>query len=217
MFKYYELQKVLNVEGFKMPLQEDEAVVQVLCAFKAETGEVLQAAKPLWAWWKKPGDTDLNREHLLDELADVAFFQLAYLHVLETQAPNINQLDLPALFHTAEQQAHASHQEMQREPDFIQDRRLYQRDSLLQLNDIPTAMGIQTPVRWLATSLTVLHQTVYLFGFTRFDFELAYLKKFLVNIDRADPEHHNEQLQQLRSDVKSELLKLNAEIEATRF
>lgn len=45
-------------------------------AHLAEVGEVLQAAKGLWAWWRKAGQAPLAPQLVLDEVADVLHFVL---------------------------------------------------------------------------------------------------------------------------------------------
>lgn len=56
-------------------------------AIVAELGEAMQAAKPLWAWWRKPGDTlELNTDAVADELVDVMFFLLTYIDQMQNAA-----------------------------------------------------------------------------------------------------------------------------------
>jgi len=55
---------------------------EILVALYTEFGEVLQALKPAWAWWKRK-DKVFEYGDVLDELADMLHFWLSYLNTTD--------------------------------------------------------------------------------------------------------------------------------------
>jgi len=68
-------QKVLQ-DYLKRTQGADPTDKEALLAAAAEMGEVLQAIKAHWAWWKRNDKkwTTINRDEVLEELADVLHF-----------------------------------------------------------------------------------------------------------------------------------------------
>lgn len=51
---------------------------QILLAFFDEFGETIHSAKSRWCWWKQTQEPE-DREHTLEELADMLHFALLYM------------------------------------------------------------------------------------------------------------------------------------------
>jgi|GEM_PF-5418116 len=67
-----ELQRIGKALG-----QRDFTRNELVCAYLAEVGEIIQECKPAWAWWKKLNDkAAVDTTKLLDELADALHFSL---------------------------------------------------------------------------------------------------------------------------------------------
>lgn len=84
----FEEQKKLDEDIMKEFGLEQIPLNKIRVAFYTELGEVYQACKKYWCWWKKTCK-EVDRKDLLDELADALHFALSYqIHEIEISNPN---------------------------------------------------------------------------------------------------------------------------------